>query len=149
MTLVAGVNHVAVLTLDLDRFVEFYTDVFELPVVFEETTPAFRHAILRAGPGSWLHPAEVTGSTHGAGQAAMFDRGHLDHLALTAASPETFATLRSRLVERGACDGGIEDLGSFHSLWFEDPDGMRGELTLITDPTLTTIHAPTPLPDIP
>ena len=49
MTLLAGVNHVAVLTTDLDRFVDFYTGVFDLDVVFTETTPAFRHAILRTG----------------------------------------------------------------------------------------------------
>ena len=91
MDLLAGVNHVAVLTADLDRFVEFYTDVFDLEVVFAETTPAFRHAIVRTGPTSWLHPAEVAGNDHAAASPTMFDRGHLDHLALTAASPETFA----------------------------------------------------------
>ena len=50
MDLLTGVNHVAVLTADLDRFVEFYTEVFDLEVVFTETTPAFRHAIVRTGP---------------------------------------------------------------------------------------------------
>ena len=50
MDLLTGINHVAVLTDDLDRFVEFYTGVFDLDVVFEESTPAFRHAILRTGP---------------------------------------------------------------------------------------------------
>ena len=49
-------------------------------------------------------------------------------------------------VARGATDGTVEDLGAFHSLWFTDPDGMRGELTLIVDPDLAAIHAPTPLP---
>jgi catechol 2,3-dioxygenase-like lactoylglutathione lyase family enzyme len=81
MTLVTGMNHVAVVTEDLDRFVEFYTSVFDLDVVFRETTPAFRHAILRTGPDSWLHPAEVHGNPHGAAVPRMFDRGHLDHLA--------------------------------------------------------------------
>ena len=101
MDLLAGVNHVAVLTADLDRFVEFYTEVFDLEVVFTETTPAFRHAIVRTGPTSWLHPAEVNGNDHGAASPAMFDRGHLDHLALTAASPATFHAIRDRLVARG------------------------------------------------
>ncbi|MBL7497377.1 VOC family protein [Frankia sp. CNm7] len=146
MSLVQGVNHAAVLTADLDRFIDFYTGVFDLEVVFREETPAFRHAILRAGPTSWLHPAEVPGNAHGAGVPAMFDRGHLDHVALTAASPETFAVLRARLSERDASDGTVEDLGAFHSLWFTDPDGMRGELTLIVDPGLRGIHAPRPLP---
>jgi len=145
MTLLSGINHVAVMTDDLDRFVDFYTGVFGLEVVFEETTPAFRHAILRTGPDSWLHPAQVTGNAHGAALPAMFERGHLDHLALTAASPEAFADLRQRLVERGADAGEVEDLGAFHAVWFEDPDGMRVELTVIVDPELRGIHEPRPL----
>jgi predicted lactoylglutathione lyase len=75
----------------------------------------------------------------------MFSRGHLDHIALTARSSEGFEALRARLVEAGASDGTVEDLGAFHSLWFQDPDGMRGELTLLLDRTLEGIHAPRPL----
>jgi catechol 2,3-dioxygenase-like lactoylglutathione lyase family enzyme len=145
MTLLSGVNHVAVMTTDLDRFVAFYRDVFELDVVFSETTPAFRHAILRTGPTSWIHPAEVAGNPHAAGSPAMFDRGHVDHIALTAASAGDFETVRRRLVDRGASNGAIDDLGAFHSVWFEDPDGMRGEVVVIVDPALDGIHAPTPL----
>jgi catechol 2,3-dioxygenase-like lactoylglutathione lyase family enzyme len=142
VNLVRGVNHVAVLTDDLDRFVDFYEDVFGLVTVFREDTPAFRHAILRAGDDSWLHPAEVPDNRHGAASASMFDRGHLDHLALTADSPEAFDRLRRRLVGRAETDGTVEDLGAFHSLWFTDPDGMRAELTVIVDSDLATIHAP-------
>jgi catechol 2,3-dioxygenase-like lactoylglutathione lyase family enzyme len=145
MPLLTGINHIAVMTDDLDRFVDFYTDVFGLEVVFEETTPAFRHAILRTGADSWLHPAQVVGNTHGAALPAMFERGHLDHLALNAASADAFADLRRRLVARGACRGQVEDLGAFHALWFEDPDGMRVELTVIVDPELRGIHEPRPL----
>jgi catechol 2,3-dioxygenase-like lactoylglutathione lyase family enzyme len=145
MPLVSSVNHVAVLTTDLDRFVQFYQRVFDLDVVFAESTPAFRHAILRTGPDSWLHPAEVPASQHGEALPAMFDRGHLDHLSLGAADAAAFAEARGRLVEEGASDGAVEDLGAFHSLWFRDPDGMHGELTLIVDDELRGIHAPRPL----
>lgn len=144
MNMLSGVNHVAVMTDDLDRFVEFYRDVFELDMVFSETTPAFRHAILRTGPTSWLHPAEVADNAHAAGSPNMFDRGHVDHIALTAASYHAFSTLRQRLVDRGASTGAVDDLGAFHSVWFEDPDGMRGELVAVVDPELRGIHAPTP-----
>ena len=146
MQLTRGLNHIAVLTDDLDRFVEFYTDIFDLDVVFSETSPAFRHAILRLGADSWLHPAEVTGNEHGTANPAVFQRGHLDHLAFTADSPAAFTALSGRLSDRGATDGTIEDLGAFHSLWFTDPDGMRAELVLIVDSQLDGIHAPTPLP---
>lgn len=145
MSLLTGVNHVAILTSDLDRFVEFYTDVFGSEVVFSETTPVFRHAIVRTGPDSWLHPAELGDKAHGSGLPAMFDRGHLDHIALTAHSAAAFETLRERLVERGASDGTVEDLGAFHALWFQDPDGMHVELTVIVDPDLAGIHEPRPL----
>ena len=145
MHLIKGVNHVAVLTADLDRFIDFYTRVFELEVVFSETADGFRHAILRTGPDSWLHPAEIASNAHATGVAAMFSRGHIDHLALTAASQDAFAEVRSRLVASGASTGAVEDLGAFHALWFDDPDGMRGELTVIVDATLHGIHAPEPL----
>jgi catechol 2,3-dioxygenase-like lactoylglutathione lyase family enzyme len=145
MSHVQGVNHVAVITDDLDRFVDFYTGVFDLEVVFTEDTPPFRHAILRTGATSWLHPVEISGNPHGAAVPTMFARGHLDHLALTAASKNSFEILRDRLVDRGAADGAVEDLGAFHSLWFRDPDGMRMELTVIVDDRLRGIHEPRPL----
>jgi catechol 2,3-dioxygenase-like lactoylglutathione lyase family enzyme len=145
MSLVTGINHVAVLTSDIDRFVSFYRDVFDMPVLFEETTPTFRHAILRSGPSSWLHPATVFGSPHGRALPDMFRRGHLDHLAIGAASEAAFETIRVRLVERGASSGVVEDLGAFHALWFEDPDGMKGEVCLIVDSALREFHAPRPV----
>lgn len=143
--MITGVNHIAVLTEDLDRFVAFYRDVFELEVVFEEATPAFRHAILRTGPTSWLHPAEVRGNPHAAAVPEMFARGHLDHLALAAQDADGFGRARDRLIERGATAGDLEDLGAFHAIWFTDPDGMRVELVHIVDLTLAGIHAPRPL----
>jgi catechol 2,3-dioxygenase-like lactoylglutathione lyase family enzyme len=141
-----GVNHIAVMTEDLDRFVEFYSDVFDLELVFSEDTPAFRHAILRTGPNSWIHPAEVVDrNPRNAASTSMIDRGHLDHLALTASDVESFAVARKRLVARGASDGSVDDLGAFHSAWFTDPDGMQVELVLIVDDALRVIHAPEPL----
>lgn len=142
MNLVDGINHVAILTSDLDRFVAFYAAMFDVELVFREETPAFRHAILRAGATSWLHPVEVQGNAHGSGVPDMFARGHLDHVALTAASAETFEVVRGRLVAAGASDGSVEDVGAFHTLWFTDPDGMRGELSLVVDPALREFHAP-------
>jgi catechol 2,3-dioxygenase-like lactoylglutathione lyase family enzyme len=134
---------VAVVTSDLNRFIDFYTRMFGVEQVFREDQP-LRHAILRTGPESWLHPAEAAGNPNAAASPKMFQRGHLDHIALTAASKEAFETIRARLKEARASTGVIEDLGAFHAIWFEDPDGMRGELTLIVDPSLKGIHEPRP-----
>ena len=144
MTMLTGVNHVAVLTADLDRFVEFYRDVFDLEVAFSETTPMFRHAILRTGPQSWIHPVELVDNAHTTALPTAFQRGHLDHVALGATDPATFDELRRRLIDRGVTEGRIDDLGAFHSVGFEDPDGMQVELTVIVDPTLAGIHEPRP-----
>jgi catechol 2,3-dioxygenase-like lactoylglutathione lyase family enzyme len=145
MSQVTGLNHVAVVTADLDRFVSFYTRMFGMEEVFRERLPGLAHAILRIADGScWLHPAEIPGNEHAAAIPEMFSRGHLDHIALTAQSSESFEALRGRLVEAGASDGAVEDLGAFQSLWFQDPDGMRGELILLLNPTLKGIHAPQP-----
>ena len=140
--LVGAVNHVAIVTRDLDRFMDFYCRVLGLEVAFFDDTPALRHAILRSGPLSWLHPVEVSGNVHGKAGGEMFDRGHIDHIALAAASPAAFGELRRRLVACGASDGGVDDLGAFQALWFTDPDGMRVELALIVDPALRHVHAP-------
>jgi catechol 2,3-dioxygenase-like lactoylglutathione lyase family enzyme len=86
---------VAVITSDLERFLAFYGEVFGMSVLFQETTPAFRHAIVRSGENSWLHPAALADNAHGAGLPDMFRRGHLDHLALTAASREAFELVRT------------------------------------------------------
>jgi catechol 2,3-dioxygenase-like lactoylglutathione lyase family enzyme len=142
MSLVSGINHVAILTTDLDRFIRFYGSVFGVELLFEETTPAFRHAILRAGASSWLHPAEIAGNAHSAALPEMFTRGHLDHMALTAPTRDAFETIRERLLLENATSGIVEDLGAFHALWFTDPDGMRGEVSLIVDPALREFHAP-------
>src|SRR5215216_1017240 len=136
MPAVTGLNHVAVMTADLDRFIAFYTSAFGFEVVFRESVEGMRHAVLRIGAESWLHPVEVQGGQHVSGDSAMFQRGHLDHLALTAASGEAFEQTRRRLVAAGASDGAVDDLGAYHALWFADPDGMRGELVLIVEPSL-------------
>jgi catechol 2,3-dioxygenase-like lactoylglutathione lyase family enzyme len=145
VALVSGLNHVAVLTADLDRFIQFYTRVFGLEVIFSERTPGLSHAILKISATSWLHPAELPASPYVDGLATMFQRGHLDHLSLTAASTDGFEQLRLRLLEAKASDGRIDDLGAFRTIWFVDPDGMRGEVALIVDPALGNIHEPRPI----
>jgi catechol 2,3-dioxygenase-like lactoylglutathione lyase family enzyme len=63
MSLLAGLNHVAVVTADLDRFVDFYTRVFDMDEVFRESGVGLRHAILRIADGSGRIPlAVVSGS---------------------------------------------------------------------------------------
>jgi catechol 2,3-dioxygenase-like lactoylglutathione lyase family enzyme len=143
--LTTGINHVAIITEDIDRFAGFYTEVFEARVVFEETNPQFRHAILAVGGTSVLHPVQTADNPHSRASSSMLDRGHLDHLALDVPSWEAFEQLRARLVERGASDGALTDLGPKLSFWFVDPDGMHVEVDWVRDPSLQGFHAPIPI----
>jgi catechol 2,3-dioxygenase-like lactoylglutathione lyase family enzyme len=145
--LTSGINHVAIITADLDRFITFYTEVFGAHLVFREDTPAFQHAILEVGRGGLLHPVHTGDNPNGNGSDAMFGRGHLDHLALDVPDREAFNTLRNRLIDRGATDGAVTDLGPKLSFWVVDPDGMRIEVDWVSDPTLAGFHAPLPAAD--
>jgi catechol 2,3-dioxygenase-like lactoylglutathione lyase family enzyme len=128
MPLTIGINHVATLTADLDRLIRFYVEVFEGVVLLDLDEGGLRHAMLDLGGGACLHPFQLDGNPHGEGSATMFDRGHLDHVALNVGDDETFETLRRRLVAAGATDGMVTDFGNVRTVWFRDPDGGEGEI---------------------
>lgn len=53
---------------------------------------------------------------------------------LAGVGPESFATIRERLVARGATDGEVVDFGPLVSLFAVDPDGAPLEVTLDKPP---------------
>ena len=62
MPLTSGVNHVALVTEDLDRLVEFYESVFEANVFGQLTEGPVRHAMIGLGAGMALHPVSSSGT---------------------------------------------------------------------------------------
>ena len=131
MPLSNGCNHVTLVTDDIDRFIAFYRDVFEAEVVLDMDEGDLRHAMLDLGSGFALHPFMFRkGNPHGAASPAMFDRGHLDHVAIRVTDPDVFEQLRDRLVTARASDGTVTDFGRIRSVWFCDPDGMGGEIVI-------------------
>ena len=127
--LLAGVNHVAILTSDTDRFVRFYEEMFDATV---GGTPRddgdLRLTMVDIGPYSEINLFEVRGNTEAARQTPMFGRGRIDHMGLQAASLEAFETVRERLMAAGATDGFVTDFGPVLSVFFTDPDGLEGEV---------------------
>ena len=128
--LTIGLNHVGMLTKDMERFQEFYRGVFDAEVVRdgEEFPGGPRMSIIKLGPYSELNVFHVEGNTEADRQTPMFGRGRLDHFALEAASLEAFEEIRRRLRERGAADDFVTDFGPQLSLFFRDPDGLEGEV---------------------
>lgn len=81
------------------------------------------------------------------GKCRLFGRGRLDHLALQAASIESFDEIRTRLLDRQATDGFVTEFGHILSLFFRDPDGLECEVC-VPNPTLSptsTTHRARPL----
>ena len=132
--LFAGINHVAVLTQDTDRFVAFYTEVFDAtsrPV--DVVGDGLRLTLVDIGPWAELNVFQVDGNDEASRQEPMFGRGRLDHLALHAESLESFEIIRDRLIARGASDGFVTDFGHVLSVFYRDPDGLESEVC-VTNP---------------
>jgi catechol 2,3-dioxygenase-like lactoylglutathione lyase family enzyme len=128
--LLNGVNHVAVLTQDTDRFHAFYREVFDATVSGETNAEGegVRLSFVDIGPYSELNVFEIRDNDEAARQTPMFGRGRIDHIGLQAASIEAFETIRERLMARGAADDFVTDFGPILSVFFRDPDGLEGEV---------------------
>jgi catechol 2,3-dioxygenase-like lactoylglutathione lyase family enzyme len=127
--LLNGFNHVAILTKDTQRFVDFYRDVFDAEVDgFQDMGDEGRLTFVRVGEQAEINLFEVKGNTEAERQTPMFGRGRIDHLGLQADSLEAFETIRQRLIGRGASDEFVTDFGPVLSMFFTDPDGLEGEV---------------------
>ena len=131
--LLDGVNHVAVLSNDVQRLGDFYAEVFDADV-----GPTRAHGDdsgetmtnIRIGPHTELNVFVIDGNQQAGRQTPMWGRGRIDHIGLQASSPEAFATIRDRLVAAGASDGEVNDFGGVRSIFFRDPDGLEGEVLI-------------------
>jgi catechol 2,3-dioxygenase-like lactoylglutathione lyase family enzyme len=126
--MLAGFDHVAVLTADIDRFVEFYSDVFGAEVEGGLADDGFEMRVVRIGPTSEINVFQLDGNREAEHQTPTFGRGRLDHFALRAESIEQFESLRDELVRRACTDGFVTDFGHVLSVFFRDPDGLELEV---------------------
>lgn len=140
--LLSGINHVAVLTADTDRFVDFYEDVFGATHERLQEADGLRLTLVWVGPTSELNVFELRDNDEATRQVPMFGRGRLDHLALEAASIDAFDEIRSRLLARGATDGFVTDFGHILSLFFRDPDGLEAEVCVQNPDAIAGVHNP-------
>jgi catechol 2,3-dioxygenase-like lactoylglutathione lyase family enzyme len=128
--LVDGVHHVTFLTEDMDRLLAFYERVFGAQTTLDMTEEGLRHAFLKVGPTTVLHPFQILEGPGPPSPSPMFSRGRLDHFALLAPSEEAFRELRRRIEAEGAADGDVRDMKSHWIMGFFDPDGAAHEVML-------------------
>jgi catechol 2,3-dioxygenase-like lactoylglutathione lyase family enzyme len=90
------VHHVTLLTEDMDRLLAFYVRVFDAEVTLDMTEDGLRHAFLRVGPKTVLHPFQMLDGPGPPPPSPMFSRGRMDHFALLAPDEAAFRQLRQR-----------------------------------------------------
>jgi catechol 2,3-dioxygenase-like lactoylglutathione lyase family enzyme len=121
-----GVNHLALICSDIERTIEFYTQVLGFPLtdLFQNRDlPSSTHFFFDIGNGNALaffdfpeHPMPPTRESVGG----------MHHIAISVA-PEHYDAIARRLHERGIVNLGPEQVGD--SIYFHDPDGALIEIT--------------------
>jgi catechol 2,3-dioxygenase-like lactoylglutathione lyase family enzyme len=123
------VHHVTFLTEDIDRLAAFYERVFGASKTLDMTEDGVRHIFLEVGSTTVLHPFQIIdGPVLPPAPGTMFQRGRLDHFALSAPSEAAFGEIRRRLQAEGALDGEVRDMRTMWILGFHDPDGFYVEV---------------------
>jgi catechol 2,3-dioxygenase-like lactoylglutathione lyase family enzyme len=135
-----GLNHLALITNDMDMTVRFWHGVLGAPLVATVGTDTFRHYFFEVGPGASVaffeyRGAEVDGFAKPAGipdpRAVQFD-----HLSLDLPDEQALLDLRGRLERHGCEVTDIVDHGLMRSIYFTDPNGIALEAShWANDPT--------------
>jgi catechol 2,3-dioxygenase-like lactoylglutathione lyase family enzyme len=126
-----GVNHLALVTTDMDATTRFYHEVLGARLVATIGTPAFRHYFFEIGDESTIaffeyRDVELDRFAKPAGvpdpRAVQFD-----HVSLNLADEQALEELRSRLKSHGCEVTDVVDHGVMRSIYFTDPSGIALE----------------------
>jgi catechol 2,3-dioxygenase-like lactoylglutathione lyase family enzyme len=126
-----GINHLALITTDMDRTVRFYQGVLGARLVATIGTPAFRHYFFEFGAGQTVaffeyRDAEIEPFAKPAGvpdrRAIQFD-----HLSFNLPDEHALEALQRRLKEHGCEVTEVVDHEIMRSIYFTDPDGIALE----------------------
>lgn len=124
-----GVNHLALVTPDMDATVRFYHGVLGMRLVATLMAGPMRHYFFEIGPqntvaffewkgaGTFAKPAGVPSST------VM----QLDHLSFNLPDEDALLALRDRLLAADCEITEVVDHDIMHSVYFTDPNGIALE----------------------
>src|SRR4029453_9238488 len=126
-----GVNHLALVTGDMDATVRFYHGGLGAPWVGTLGPPHFRHYFFEIGEGSTVaffeytdHPPEAFAKPAGVPDPRAIQ---FDHLSLDLADEAALEDLQARLKENDCEVTDVIDHGIMRSIYFTDPNGIALE----------------------
>ena len=131
-----GINHLVLVTNDMENTVRFYRDVLRMRVVAtlagEVDGQRMRHYFFSLGPGSCLAffewPEVELPPRKDAGVPASGRQ--FDHVSIGVDSEETLVRLQRRAREAGVPASDVVDHGVVRSIYFEDPNGISLEFSV-------------------
>ncbi|MCU1344645.1 MAG: hypothetical protein JWL70_911 [Acidimicrobiia bacterium] len=126
-----GVNHLALVTPDMDETVRFYHGVLGARLVSTIGTPTFRHYFFEIGPQQTVAFFEYrdVAITPFAKPAGVADPRavQFDHLSLNLADEDALHSLQARLRYYGCEVTEVIDHQVMRSIYFTDPHGIALE----------------------
>jgi catechol 2,3-dioxygenase-like lactoylglutathione lyase family enzyme len=136
-----GVNHLALITDDMDTTVRFWHGVLGAELVATLARPTFRHYFFKFGATTTIAFFEYldeqgTRSTTPVVKPAgeHHERaGHFDHLSLDLPNEASLIALQARLRAAGCEVTEIVDHAIVHSVYFTDPNGIALEASCWVD----------------
>ncbi|HEV2360887.1 MAG TPA: VOC family protein [Acidimicrobiales bacterium] len=131
-----GINHLALVTTDMDATVRFYHGVLGARVVASIGNKHFRHYFFEIGPENTIAFFEYTGielDTFAKPAGVPDPRAvQFDHLSFNLPDEEALLALRDRLKASGCEVTDVVDHGFIRSVYFTDPSGIALEASCWT-----------------
>ncbi|HEX3607225.1 MAG TPA: VOC family protein [Candidatus Dormibacteraeota bacterium] len=124
-----GVNHLALITPDMDATVRFYHGILGMRLVATVMAGPMRHYFFEIAPGNTVAFFEWQGSDTFRKPAGwrVEQALQLDHLSFNIPDHQALLDLQARLQEAGVEVTEEVDHGFIHSIYFTDPNGIALE----------------------
>jgi catechol 2,3-dioxygenase-like lactoylglutathione lyase family enzyme len=126
-----GINHLALVTNDMESTVRFYVGALGARLVATIGNAHFRHYFFEIGPGNTIAFFEYPGSpaVPFAKPAGIPDprAPQFDHVSFDLPDEEALLAFRNRLKAAGCEVTDVVDHGFIRSIYFNDPNGISLE----------------------
>jgi catechol 2,3-dioxygenase-like lactoylglutathione lyase family enzyme len=136
----SGLNHLALITNDMDLTTRFWHGVIGTPLVATIGNQAFRHYFFDVGNDATVAFFEYQGSSvkQFAKPSGVPDERAIqfDHVSLNVPDEEALLALRQRLLDHDCGVTEVVDHGLLKSIYFTDPNGIALEASCwVENPT--------------